>query len=75
MRILIYDVCSMSKTKMKVSSLEEYDPKRELEFETSYQLSLNTSLRYKRLMQMINQNNISFRKNERKKTTVIISRP
>jgi len=64
----------MKKKKTHILSLENDDPEKELEFEIAFQLSLSSSQRYKRMIKMLKQNKSSINKNERKKTTVIISR-
>ncbi len=64
----------MKKKKTYILSLEKDDPKKELEFEIKFQLSLTSSQRYKRMVKMFKQNMDSISKNERQKTTSIISR-
>ena len=64
----------MKKKKTYILSLEKDDPKKELEFEVSFQLCLTSSQRYKRMIKMFKQNMDSISKNERQKTPAIISR-
>ena len=64
----------MKKKNTYILSLEKDDPKKELEFEITFQLSLTSSQRYKRLVKMFKQNMDSISKNERQKTPAIISR-
>jgi hypothetical protein len=64
----------MKKKNTYILSLEKDDPKKELEFEVSFQLSLTSSQRYKRMVKMFKQNMDSISKNERQKTPAIISR-
>lgn len=64
----------MKKKKTYILSLEKDDPKKELEFEITFQLSLTSSQRYKRMVKMFKQNMDSISKNERQKTPAIISR-
>jgi len=64
----------MKKKKTHILSLEKDDPKKELEFEVTFQLSLTSSQRYKRMIKMFKQNMDSINKNERQKTPAIISR-
>jgi hypothetical protein len=64
----------MKKKNTHILSLEKDDPKKELEFEITFQLSLTSSQRYKRLVKMFKQNMDSISKNERQKTPAIISR-
>jgi len=64
----------MKKKKTYILSIEKDDPKKELEFEVAFQLSLTSSQRYKRMIKMFKQNMDSINKNERQKTPAIISR-
>jgi hypothetical protein len=64
----------MKKKNTYILSLEKDDPKKELEFEITFQLSLTSSQRYKRMVKMFKQNMDSISKNERQKTPAIISR-
>ena len=64
----------MKKKKTNILSLENDDPKKELEFEIAFQLSLSSSQRYKRMIKMFKQNKTIINKNERKKTPAVISR-
>jgi len=64
----------MKKKNTFILSLEKDDPKKELEFEVTFQLSLTSSQRYKRMIKMFKQNTDSINKNERQKTPAIISR-
>ena len=64
----------MKKKKTYILSIEKDDPKKELEFEVTFQLSLTSSQRYKRMIKMLKQNMDSINKNERQKTPAIISR-
>ena len=64
----------MKKKKTYILSLEKDDPGKELEFEIIFQLSLTSSQRYKRMVNMFKQNKESINKNERQKTPAIISR-
>lgn len=64
----------MKKKKTYILSIEKDDPKKELEFEVAFQLSLTSSQRYKRMIKMLKQNMDSINKNERQKTPAIISR-
>ena len=64
----------MKKKKTYILSLEKDDPKKELEFEITFQLSLTSSQRYKRMVKMFKQNMDSISKNERQKIPAIISR-
>ena len=64
----------MKKKNTHILSLEKDDPKKELEFEITFQLSLTSSQRYKRMVKMFKQNMDYINKNERQKTPAIISR-
>ena len=64
----------MKTKKTYILSLEKDDPKKELGFEITFQLSLTSSQRYKRMIKMFKQNMKSVNKNERQKTPAIISR-
>jgi hypothetical protein len=64
----------MKKKKTHILSLEKDDPKKELEFEIAFQLSLSSSQRYKRMIKLFNQNKNFINKNERQKTPAVISR-
>ncbi len=64
----------MKKKKTYILSIENDDSKKEHEFEIEFQLSLSPSQRYKRMIKMLKQNAVVANKNERKKTTAIISR-
>jgi hypothetical protein len=64
----------MKKKKTYILSIKNDDPKKELEFEVAFQLSLSPSQRYKRMIKMFKQNTALVNKNERKKTPAIISR-
>ncbi len=64
----------MKRNKTQILSLENDDPKKELEFEIKFQLSLTVSQRYKRLLKMFEKNKNLLGKHERQKTTTIISR-
>ena len=64
----------MKKKKTNILSLENDDPKKELEFEIAFQLSLSSSQRYKRMIKLFKQNKTIINKNERQKTTAVISR-
>lgn len=64
----------MSKKKTHILVIGDDDPKRELEFETAFQLSLTVSQRYKRFLKLIKQNRNILNSNERKKAPSIISR-
>ena len=64
----------MKKKNTYILSLEKDDPKKELEFEITFQLSLTSSQRYKRMVKMFKQNMDYINKNERQKTPAIISR-
>jgi hypothetical protein len=62
------------KKKTHILSLEKDDPKKELEFEVTFQLSLTSSQRYKRMIKLFKQNKTFIKKNERQKTPAAISR-
>lgn len=62
------------KKKTHILIVEDDDPEKELEFEIAFQLSLTISQRYKRLMELIKQNQNLLNSNERKKAPSIISR-
>ena len=64
----------MKKKKTHILSLEKDEPKKELEFEIAFQLSLSSSQRYKRMIKLFKQNKSFINKNERQKTPAIISR-
>jgi hypothetical protein len=64
----------MKKKKTYILSLEKDDPKKELEFEVAFQLSLTSSQRYKRMIKIFKKNLDFINKNERQKTSEIISR-
>jgi len=64
----------MKKKKTHILSLEKDEPKKELEFEIAFQLSLSSSQRYKRMIKLFKQNNTIVNKNERQKTPAAISR-
>jgi hypothetical protein len=64
----------MKKKNTDILSLEKDDPKKELEFEIAFQLSLSSSQRYKRMIKLFKQNKTFIKKNERQKTPAIISR-
>ena len=64
----------MKKKKTYILSIENDDQKKELEFEVTFQLSLSSSQRYKRMIKMFKQNKTIINKNERKKTPAVISR-
>ena len=64
----------MKKKKTHILSLEKDVPKKELEFEIAFQLSLSSSQRYKRMNKLFNQNKNFINKNEHQKTPAVISR-
>jgi hypothetical protein len=64
----------MKKKKTHILSLERDEPKKELEFEIAFQLSLSSSQRYKRMIKLFKQNKTFINKNERQKTSAVISR-
>lgn len=55
--------------------LEKDDPKKELEFEIAFQLSLTVRQRYKRMKKLVDQTIDAVKKNDYPKTPSIISRP
>ena len=64
----------MKKKKTHILSLERDEPKKELEFEIAFQLSLSSSQRYKRMIKLFKQNKTFINKNERQKTSAVISK-
>jgi hypothetical protein len=64
----------MKKKKTHILSIEKDEPKKELEFEIAFQLSLSSSQRYKRMIKLFKKNKTFINKNERQKTSSVISR-
>ena len=64
----------MRKRKTYILQLEKDDPKKEIEFEVAFQLSLTEKQRYKRMMKLFKQAMAERKKYDYPKTTVIISR-
>lgn len=64
----------MKKQKTFILMLENDDPKRELEFEVAFQLSLTIEQRYKRMKKLFSQTMDTVKKNDYPKTPAIISR-
>ncbi|OGU77321.1 MAG: hypothetical protein A2V93_11780 [Ignavibacteria bacterium RBG_16_34_14] len=64
----------MKKQKTHILMLGEDDPKRELEFEVAFQLSLTVEQRYKRMKKLFSQTIDTIKKHDYPKTPAIISR-
>jgi len=54
--------------------LEEDDPRKELEFEIAFQLSLTVEQRYKRMKKMFSETKPAKKKHDHTKATAIVSR-
>jgi hypothetical protein len=65
----------MKKRRTYTLMLEKDDPKKELEFEIAFQLSLTVRQRYKRMKKLVDQTIDAVKKNDYPKTPSIISRP
>jgi hypothetical protein len=63
------------KMKTMILSIDNDDPRRELEFEVAFQLSLTTQQHYARMKKLVNQTMEVVKNNDNKKTPAIISRP
>ena len=63
----------MKKQKTHILKLENDDPKKELEFEIAFQLSLTAAQRYRRMQKMFGKT-MNRKKHDRQKTSEIISR-
>ena len=64
----------MRKQKTYILQLEKDDPKKEMEFEVAFQLSLTEKQRYKILMRLLKQTIKFVKKHDYPKTPAIISR-
>jgi hypothetical protein len=64
----------MKKLKTHILMLEKDDPKKELEFEIAFQLSLTVEQRYKRMMKLFRQTMDYVKKHDYPKTPAIINR-
>ncbi len=64
----------MKKRKTHILVIDNDDPKKELEFEIQFQLSLTEKQRYKRMMKLFKQTMDMVKKNDYPKTPAIISR-
>ena len=62
------------KHKEKILSLEKDDPKKELEFDVAFQLSLTEKQRYKRMMKLFKLAKGRIKQYEYPETPTIISR-
>ena len=62
------------KRKVKILSLEKDDPKKELEFEVAFQLSLTEKQRYERMMKLFKLATRNVKRHDYLKTPAIISR-
>jgi len=65
----------MKKQKTYILQLEKDDPKKELEFEVAFQLSLTEKQRYKRMKKLFSQTMDNIKRHDYPKTPAIISRP
>ena len=65
----------MKKRKTYILQLEKDDPKKELEFEVAFQLSLTEKQRYKRMIKLLRLAMKTIKKHDYPKTPAIISRP
>ena len=63
----------MKKKKTHILTLENDDPKKELEFEIAFQLSLTVAQRYRRMQKMFGKT-MNKKKHDHQKTSEIISR-
>jgi len=63
----------MKKQKTYILTLEKDDPKKEMEFEIAFQLSLSAAQRYRRMQKMFGKT-ITRKKHDHQKTSEIISR-
>lgn len=65
----------MNKHKTHILQLDKDDPKKEMEFEIRFQLSLTKKQRYKRMMKLFKQAKDMRTKYDHPKAPAIISRP
>jgi len=63
----------MKKQKTHILTVENDDPKKELEFEIAFQLSLTVAQRYRRMQKMFGKT-MNKKKHDHQKTSEIISR-
>jgi len=64
----------MKKNGTYILMLEEDDPRKELEFEIAFQLSLTVEQRYKRMKKMFSETKPAKKKHDHTKATAIVSR-
>ncbi|GIK59368.1 MAG: hypothetical protein HND39_05995 [Ignavibacteriota bacterium] len=64
----------MKRRKIYILQLDKDDPKRELEFEVAFNLSLTEKQRYKRMMMLIKRTMETVKKYDYPKTPSIIKR-
>ena len=67
------DQAPKNKTRMLI--LDRDDPKKELEFEIEFMLSLSATQRYKMMNRLVRQGLKLMRKNEYKRTPSVVARP
>ncbi|HVO74700.1 MAG TPA: hypothetical protein VMT35_11800 [Ignavibacteriaceae bacterium] len=64
----------MKRRKTYILQIENDDPKKELEFEVEFYLSLTEKQRYKIMMSLLKQTIKALKKNDYQKSPAIISR-
>ncbi len=64
----------MKKQKTYILQIEKDDPKKELDFEITFQLSLTEKQRYNRMIQLFKKTMNTLKKHDYTKTLTIISR-
>ena len=65
----------MMRKKTFILQLEKDDPKKELEFDVRFNLSLTEKQRYKIMMKLLKQTMKAVKKHDYQKSPAIVSRP